>query len=406
MSAQNFRSNRSGNVAIIFALTIAAIISMLGLAIDFQRSVSAEQNIQSALDTATLAAARQMQDSTKTSAEIQTYAQQLFAENIKGANANLDCPQAKISLDMVKGRATATASCQLPTTLASLFSIQQIKVTQSSTSSVNITNLDLAMMLDVSGSMSGQKIKDLQDAAKNAVDILITPQTGDRVRIAFNTYSTAINVGDYAKKVKGSNYDKDSSTRKCVTERDGVAKFRDDAPAYGKYLEETKKSANDKALSCPSSSLQPLTHKTTDLKTEIGKLKANGWTAGHLGIAWSWYLISPDWDKIWPTASKPLAYKAPKSVKAVILMTDGEFNTYYKTGQGNSVQQSKKLCQNMKKEGVIVYSVAFQAPKSGREVLKTCATSADHYFNAKDGTQLKQAYADIASQLTSLRITN
>tara|TARA_Y100000052_G_scaffold27549_1_gene36162 strand:+ start:9996 stop:11216 length:1221 start_codon:yes stop_codon:yes gene_type:complete len=406
MSLQKFRTDRSGNVAIIFALTITAIISMLGLAIDFQRSVSAEQNVQSALDNSTLAAVRLMQDASKTPAEIKTYAETMFAQNIKGANANLNCPTPTVTVDVKAGKARADVSCHLPTTLASLFSIQQVKVTQTSTSSVNITNLDLAMMLDVSGSMSGQKIKDLQDAAKNAIDILITPQTGDRVRIAFNTYSTAINVGDYAKDVKGSNYDKDSSTKHCVTERDGTAKFRDDAPAWGKYMEEEKKSTDDKSLSCPSSSLEPLTHKASHLKTEIGKLSANGWTAGHLGIAWAWYLISPDWDKIWPKDSKPLAYDEPKAVKAVILMTDGEFNTHYQTGQGNSVSQSKKLCENMRKEGVIVYSVAFKAPKSGRQVLKKCASSSDHYFDAKNGAQLKQAYADIASQLTNLRITN
>ena len=60
----------------------------------------------------------------------------------------------------------------------------------------------------------------------------------------------------------------------------------------------------------------------------------------------------------------------------------------------------------MKKEGVIVYSVAFQAPKGGKDVLKSCATSADTFYDAKDGTQLKQAYADIASQLSNLRLTN
>ena len=188
-------------------------------------------------------------------------------------------------------------------------------IAETSTASANISKLDLAMMLDVSGSMSGQKLNDLKDAANDAIDTLITARTGDRVRIAFNTYSTAVNVGDYAKKVKGSNYDSKSPTRKCVTERDGISKFKDDAPASGKYMEEKSYSTDGKYMSCPSSSLEPLTSNKSRLQKDIKGLKADGWTAGHLGIAWAWYLISPEWDKIWPTASKPLGYKENNTIK-------------------------------------------------------------------------------------------
>lgn len=404
-SALSFAKDTSGNVAIIFAVVSTAIISILGLGIDFQRSVSAEQNIQSALDATSLAAVRAMQDANNTEADIRAYAENVFSANILGANSSLTCPKPTIQIDLVSGKVTADAACSLPTTLAGIFSIRDVKIGRSSVANMSMSKLDLAMMLDVSGSMSGQKIKDLKDAANDAIDTLITSRTGDRVRIAFNTYSTAVNVGTYAEDVKGSNYDDKSATRNCVTERGGIAKFKDDAPSSGKYMEEASKSSDNKALDCPDSSLEPLTTNKTKLQKAINGLNANGWTAGHLGIAWAWYLISPDWDKIWPKDSAPLSYGDSDTIKAVILMTDGEFNTFYESGQGNSVGQSKKLCANMKSEGVIVYAVAFQAPKSGKDVLKACATSADTFYDAKNGTQLKEAYAAIASQLTNLRLT-
>jgi Flp pilus assembly protein TadG len=404
MSALQYLKETSGNVAILFAMCAFGIISLLGVAIDFQRSVSAEQNIQAALDASSLAAAKSFQNASAKDADTKKLAQNIFAADIRAANANLTCPAPSINLDKTKGLVKASVTCTLPTTFTGLFSMSEMKVSQSSTAAVSITSLDLAMMLDVSGSMGGQKLEDLKTAAKDAVDILITPYSGDRVRIAFNTYSTAINVGDYAEKVKGDNYDKDSALKNCVTERTGIAKFDDDAPAFNKYMEEEHKSVGNKAMSCPSSSIAPLTSKASDLKTEIGKLNAGGWTAGHLGVAWAWYLISPEWDSIWPKASEPLPYNKKDTVKAVILMTDGAFNTYYESGQGDSDKQAKKLCTAMKKEGVIVYSVAFQAPKEGKKILKNCASSKTHYYDAKNGTQLKQAYADIASQLSDLRI--
>jgi uncharacterized protein YegL len=346
-----------------------------------------------------------MQNASRTETEIETAADALFEANIASANSALKCPAPVYALDLKAGTADASVTCKLPTTIAALFSLEKINIKRSSSATMNITKLDLAMMLDVSGSMSGQKIKDLKDAAKNAIDILVTPQTGDRVRIAFNTYSTSVNVGNYAKAVKGTNYKKKSSNKNCVTERSGIAKFDDDAPASGKYMQEEKKATNNSDLWCPKSSIEPLTSTKSTLKDEIDKLQASGMTAGHLGVAWAWYLISPEWDKIWPAASKPHGYKEKDAVKAIILMTDGEFNTYYETGQGDSVSQSEKLCNSMKDKGVVVYSVAFQAPSSGKAVLKQCASSSDHFFDASDGTELKAAYAAIASQLTNLRVT-
>ena len=42
-----------------------------------------------------------------------------------------------------------------------------------------ITKLDVAMMLDVSGSMKGDKLRDLKDAASDAIDMLVNDRTGD-----------------------------------------------------------------------------------------------------------------------------------------------------------------------------------------------------------------------------------
>lgn len=404
MLLRKFRTDRSGNVAIIMAVALTGVASVIALAVDFQRSVVAEQTLQNTLDATSLAAARAFQGKNATDESVKQEAEAFFAGNIALTNLSLNCPKPTLVIDKKAGTVRASAVCSLPTTAAGLFNVEQMKVGRSSTASIEITRLDLALMLDVSGSMAGDKIIDLKAAASDAIDMLITDQSGDRVRIAFNTYSTAINVGSYAKAVKGSNYDAKSPLKDCVTERDGSARFDEDKPGVSAWMQEKAKSTDGKVMSCPKSSIQPLTFNKTDLKNQIGKLKADGWTAGHLGVAWAWYLISPEWKNIWPAASEPMAYDEKDALKAVILMTDGEFNTHYQKGQGNSDKQSEKLCDNMKKEGVIIYSVAFQAPKKGKAVLKTCASSADHFFDAANGTELKAAYANIASQLQNLRI--
>ncbi|TGS86818.1 VWA domain-containing protein, partial [bacterium M00.F.Ca.ET.177.01.1.1] len=57
-----------------------------------------------------------------------------------------------------------------------------------------------AMMLDVTGSMAGQKIKDLRAAASNAVDSFLTGQNAanPRVRVAIVPYANSVNAGPLA----------------------------------------------------------------------------------------------------------------------------------------------------------------------------------------------------------------
>lgn len=89
-------------------------------------------------------------------------------------------------------------------------------------------------------------------------------------------------------------------------------------------------------------------------------------------------------------------------------MTDGEFNTSYLNGTVNesSDEQTLALCEAMKADGkdIILFTVAFQAPAEAEALLRSCATSDDHYFDANDGPALTAAFQDIANRLSSLRL--
>ena len=121
-------------------------------------------------------------------------------------------------------------------------------------------------------------------------------------------------------------------------------------------------------------------------------------------MAWARYLISPNWSGVWPSASAPLPYGDPRDVKAVILMTDGEFNTEY-SALGTSAQQARQHCDAMKADGVVVYAVAFQAGGAAEALLQQCATSASTYFRTSTGSALRDAYREIGLQLRRLRIS-
>ena len=108
--------------------------------------------------------------------------------------------------------------------------------------------------------------------------------------------------------------------------------------------------------------------------------------------------------------------------KIAILMTDGEFNTFFHGTQGNafgphetlSSSLARDLCTDMKalkngNPGITIYSVAFQAPLSARETLKDCANedtaNQTFYYSADSNEELRNAFRSIASSIQTLRIS-
>ena len=170
-------------------------------------------------------------------------------------------------------------------------------------------------------------------------------------------------------------------------------------------------------------SIQPLTSDKTLLKRRISKMAHGGGTAGQLGTAWAWYMLSPNWAYLWPAANQPKAYNTDKLVKYAILMTDGEYNTMYCNGaqarnsnsadincdatNGQAYTQARTLCTNMKAKGITVYTVGFQLDtQNAIDTLQQCASSPDKFFNAEDGVTLKMAFQAIALQIAKLSLSH
>ncbi|QYF86796.1 pilus assembly protein TadG-related protein [Brevundimonas sp. PAMC22021] len=219
----------------------------------------------------------------------------------------------------------------------------------------------------------------------------------------------------------------------CVSERAGSAAYSDAAPTSSSTRVGRNYPGPDN--DCPSRGVVPLTSAKKTLTDEIDEFVAVGSTAGHIGLAWAWYLVSPTFG-VWSGASAPAAYNTAETLKSVVLMTDGEFNTPYFRGviasdagtgsgatnthinqpasNGSPFAQAFALCQAMKAKGVVVYTVGFDIPAaanlsgdidSAGELMARCATSADRSFNAGTGADLKTAFQEIGRDITRLRIS-
>lgn len=208
----------------------------------------------------------------------------------------------------------------------------------------------------------------------------------------------------------------------CVSERIGSDKYTDNHPVGLNYPAPSNP--------CLSNTIYPLSADKTALKAQITALKEEGSTAGHIGVAWGWYMISPNFGSLWPNAvNKPAAYNAPNTLKVVVWMTDGANNTAYCNGviaqdsgngsgltsdhincnatNGSSSTQTLALCSAMKANGIVVYSVGFNIAgnQSAIDVVNGCATDLRHVYLPSGGAALSEAFSAIGAEIDNLRLT-
>jgi Flp pilus assembly protein TadG len=427
-----FGLDTRGNFAVLTAAAISVLAASVGFAVDLAQLYSVKSGLRAALDAAVTSTARDLTtgktDPKDAKARFETV---LYANTDAGFGLDqlvLDTLAVDQAAKTVRASAHVDAELFFP-----LFSGGPTRrVAENSAALYSDKTIEVAMMLDITGSMRGQKIEDLKTAAYGALDAFLKDQDPKkpRVRVAIVPYADAVNTGSLADNVyvetkfttseppalddplaastSSSGFDG------CATERKGSQQFTDASP--------TKAMVNrDYRLEfCPGAALKPLTANRAALEKTIDSFNAHGSTAGHIGIQWSWYMLSPKWSDVLPAASAPLAYNPKKVAKFAILMTDGEFNTAFagvpKKGDttggqaGLSSAYATHLCDEMKKDGIEIFTIGFMLKEAGaKATLGDCASpnakSVNHYYETSSGAELNAAFLDIARKIESLAIT-
>ncbi len=389
-----FAADTNGSIAPIFGLVFSVLMLALGMALDLSRVTHANSKALAAADAASLAGGKALIDGRNSDSDVRDIALKFYNENMSQGGKFSDTSNVSVIVDRASGVVRVNPNVKVNMSVLVSQGFDSVSVPVKSTVKFDQRDIELGMALDVTGSMGGQKIADLRDAAKDLVDILMPDEgSSNKVRIGLAPYAASLNAGAYARPATNN------ASNKCVSERGGAQAFTDAAPGTGTFLGALPTNY------CPSAKVEPLTGDKNKLKANIDSYRAGGATAGHIGAAWASYLISPEWKNVWPSASEPVAYNDGKTTKAMVLMTDGEFNTQYVAANGSSADQALRICDEVKGKDVVVYAVGFQSPAEAETLLKSCASSPETYFSAKDGGELRLAFIEIAKQLNNLRLT-
>ena len=454
---KRYIDNTSGQFAIMVAVCLTGLLICIGSAIDMIGMQKHRNELQALTDGAALAAASLKTDN--------------ISEMKKAADAvlvaNSTDKAIKLNLSVRGEDIIVEASLPYSTQLMGIVGIGKLPV--SATSEAPIPKgvpLNVALVLDTTGSMNGANMTALKSASKILLKVFDETDPG-LIQAGVVPYAKYVNIGMDNRNRSWMDVPEDSSTtgdEKCVMRKDIVDVnlcttttsdnicYNDSgaydctrssrscpAEAYGPEYEycytptstqtwkgcvgsrddpwhktpeySGKKFPGIMNTSC-GSELLDLTGNLAVVGDKIDSLIATGNTYIPSGLIWGHRMLDP---------SLPLGgltNNQDDRKRALILMTDGS-NTVRLSAPHHSDDLQKnevlatnaitaELCKGIKEDGIDLYSVAYKLGTGdpiAEKMIADCATSPSYFFSADNQAQLEQAFEDIARSLFEVRLS-
>ncbi len=330
-----------------------------------------------------------------------------------------------------------------------------------------VNNVEIAMVLDISGSMGwNSKMSNLRDAGNTFVDAVINPSTQDLVSISIVPYAEHVSAGeaimdelsvnqvhDYSHCVEFD--DSDFGTTTIGVNPNGTTKQYNQMQHYFWGSSNSNSRSNPACRYGSNDDIEAFSQDTYALKSKIGQLSPNGNTSIFLGMKWAAALLDPSFQPVNARlandghtdpvfANRPVSFDDRETLKTVILMTDGEntsskritpsvyansshyahWNKYnfdwyvrnYVSSSSRSYWSSSKywtsfgdsllnnICTVAKEKNIVIWSIGFEVSDRSADVMRNCASSPSHFFRV-EGVEIKEAFSAIARQINQLRLT-
>jgi len=437
---KRFIADRTANVAIIFALTLAPVSAAVGGALDYTRTFTIGEEIQGALDTGVLAAASLTQTGDPETV-VRNYLEAAIAEH-RGVIENLVVtvtPNVAFNAREVHASATVT----VPTTLLNLAGIGSLTMTRDSEGTEQVQNVEVSLLLDISGSMRGAKIDALRGASAEFIDTVFAADVSDLTSFTIVPYGGQTRVGaplhgliDPAAGVSASAWNGCVELPEdAITSVDLTSGGYEPVPHFHTYH------THRIEFWCPGADhteVQWISGDTKALKDQVltfdDPALVDGTGTG-IAVGWAVRALDPVWRGRLPGdfADRPVDYDNEDTLKVLIVMTDGAVTDQYRPPDGFPEDYDRESgwppfyvhpsdrevfvprsdafddfswwCDYAKDNGVVVYSIAFQVGGgSNRDRLRDCATAPELFYRVED-LDIAGAFAAIAADMNRLRLS-
>jgi Flp pilus assembly protein TadG len=400
--ARRFARDERGNYAMIFGLAIIPIMGLVGAAVDYTTAARTRAQLQEALDGAAVAGARSVG---RPPAEIiQT------ATNYARANLPAHLQSIPLTVDLLNDNTTVrirpTAPISVPTMILPVVGIGSVNVTVTSEATNGYQDIEIALALDNTGSMSGQKINLLRTAVTNFINSMeqLSASTGrpNAVRLGIVPFDRFVNMGTSFRNQTWMNFTtygvNPNTWEGCVTDRNQQNDVSDTAPATGQPNTHFHAVANSQQTPCGLEPVLDLTDNWVALRRTASRMRASGNTNVTIGLAHGWHMLTAN--QPYTTAAAP----RDRLTKVLIMLTDGDNTQNRWTTNGNSIDaRTAAICSNIKATGILIYTI--RVINGDANLLRNCATSPSMYYNVTAADQMNAVFQAIAAQMSALRLS-
>lgn len=303
-----FARDERGAMVLLTLFLVFGMLLVAGLAIDFTRHEQVRLRLQATTDRCSVGAA-----DLDNPVEPKTFVLDCFDK--AGLASYIDPDDVVVTGNGVDDQTVSIrAQATIPTLLLGLSGIDRLGVPARATAEENFTDIEVVMVLDVSGSMgeSGvdgtSKMANLKEAANGFLDIVLEDaQADDRIAVSIVTYNHQVVAGDA---VLAHLNLTTSNASKCVqfipadfttTQISLTTPLRraDHFDPFQSRSATTAGTGTDgwhcdiDAADAPFRTMQLFSNDIDDLKAQINAMQPENWTSIDIGMKWGAALLDP-----------------------------------------------------------------------------------------------------------------
>jgi len=349
-SALRFARDEDGHIVVFTAIMATLMLMLAGVGIDIINFETVRTKQQQTLDRATLAAASLTQE-----LDAESVVRDYFAKADMADHLRLVQFQRTFNASTVR----AEAEIELTPIFMNLYDLSdstKLVARGASQAEQRINNIEIMLVLDVSGSMAGSKLTNLKSAASEFIDTVMSQDIENRVSIGIVPYNGQVNLPQYMQNlftsvddhgVENVNcYDLPASTYSSLTlpRTVGLPVTAHADTFTGQSSTGYVAPTDGNAIPTPGNRWCPNiddnfvrapTNNRTQLKNHINGLTAVGATSINAGMKWGMALLDPSAQSLYagfvaagqtPSyfSNRPFEYNDREAMKIIVLMTDGE----------------------------------------------------------------------------------
>jgi Mg-chelatase subunit ChlD len=392
---RKFLTDRGANVSVIFALTLVPVAGGVATAVDYSRASSARTAMQNVLDSTALMVGKDAK--LLSASEIQSRSHNIFTSMY--VRSDVSNVLVNASFNPETGQLKLTSSGTLTARLAGVIGISQVKIGARSEIATAGANLEIALVLDNTGSMgSAGKIQSLKAAAKMFIgDLKKTSKKPGDIKVSIVPFDTRVKIPAAFKKSWWIDWGEMNSTERanwdgCVADRDKYYDVNDTAPNGNPG---TEYPADGRSCALPE--ILPLTTDFALATSRLDQMSPEGKTNTTIGLVWGWHALSPGAPLT--EAAKPSADVA----KFIVFLTDGQNTENRWTSNTHDIDgRTEKVCANLRSSGIKVFTI--RVKEGNEELLRNCATEPNMYYDVPAVSEMMAVFKSISRSISKLRI--